>query len=313
MPEHIKKIEADLKKEWNKKQREAKKVMKAAPGSAAAAAAPAKGTKRKAEQASTNVNVNVSVQTSHTGAVKVDTAQPTAKRAKASGSSSTSTTSKKTTNRASKAKKTTTSAPNSNSTQVSGFASRSSQGGHEYYPGGNDVDGYGSYTDPPQSEYFDPQPSPRRSLGILNGRYEVSCPLLEDNPPEYMNDCALIATLDGYSLWLKFDFGPATGLIKVERPYEASGEATMAFWRGFALDRYDNRRFFNIDTVDRAGPVNRLCFLGGGHIEGMITYDGVQVCFDAYRLPGQSMTSELSPSQARDEWARLEQNMDTDW
>ncbi|ROW09995.1 hypothetical protein VPNG_06503 [Cytospora leucostoma] len=354
VPEHIKKIEADLKKEWNKKEREAKKVIKSASG--AAAAAPAKGTKRKAEQASTNVNVNVSVQVSQTGAVKVDTVQPAAKRAKASGPSSASTTSKKTTTVASKAKKTTSTksqkavpagktapppkpakpatkarapaksttrrpaAPRTTSTQVPGVAPRSSQGGYDddqsgddYYSDGYDHDGYGSYTEQPQSEDYGSQPSPRRSLGILNGRYEVSCPLLEDNFPEYMNDYALIATLDGHSLWLKFDFGPATGLIKVERPYEASEDGVMAFWRGFAFDRDNKRRFFNVDTIYRAGPVNRLYFLGGGHIEGVITYDGIEVRFDAYRLPGQSMTSEISPSQARAEWARLEQNVGTYW
>ncbi|KAK7746401.1 hypothetical protein SLS53_002360 [Cytospora paraplurivora] len=353
VPEHIKKIEADLKKEWKKTEREAKKIMKAPSG--ADAAKPTKGTKRKAEQVSTNVSVNVSVQVSRTGAVKVDTAQPAAKRAKASRPSSSSTTTKKTTAVASKAKKTTTStksqkatpggktapppkpakpatkartpaksttqrpaAPETNSTQVPSVAPRSSQGGYDndqgvYDEGGYDDNGYGSYTEQPQNEDYEPHSSPRRSLGILNGRYKVSCPLLEENFPEYMKDCGLIATLDGYSLWLKFDFGPATGLIKVERPYEASEDALTAVWRGFAPDRDNNRRFFNIDTMYRAGPVNWLRFLGSGHIEGMITYDDIEVRFDAYRLPGQSMTSEVSPSEARAEWAQLEQNMDTYW
>lgn len=145
-------------------------------------------------------------------------------------------------------------------------------------------------------------------------RYRVSCPYIEDNFPKRLNALGLIATLNGDNLWLKFDFSPAvTGLMKVDRPYEHDEDGTMVFWRGHALDWASNRRFFILDTIYGAGPVNRLRFLGSGHIRGMINYDRRDINFDAYRLPGQSMTSEIRPAQARAEWARLEQNMDTLW
>lgn len=80
VPSHIQKIEADLKKEWTKREREVKKMVK---GSAAASEVK-KGAKRKADQVSTstNVSVNVSVQIGRTGKVTVQAAQPAAKKAK---------------------------------------------------------------------------------------------------------------------------------------------------------------------------------------------------------------------------------------
>lgn len=331
VPAHIQKIEADLKKEWNKKEREAKKAMKGTPG----AAAPAKGAKRKAEQVSTNFNVNVSVQISHTGAVKVDASQPATKKAKTGGPSSSTTTTKKTTTAASKEKKTTSTKPqNAGRVGTSASspkpakpaakakppakpaarrpaASRSSGTASSSAAFGASQAGYDRDTPPPYSE-FDPgqayvsQNSPRRSIGLLNGRYEVSCPQIEDNFPEYCNDLGLIATLDGNKLWLKFDFGAVHGLMKVDRPYEVDEDGVALFWRGQASDEFGNAMFFNNDTLYRAGAMNRLRFLGDGHISGMISYDGHDVEFDAYRVPDQPMKSEVSPREARDIWAQLE-------
>lgn len=327
VPANVRKIEADLKKEWNKQEREAKKTAKASSG----AAAPARGAKRKAEQVSTNVTVNVSVQVSSTGAVTVDTAQPAAKKAK-------TTTSKKATTAASKEKKTTSSASSAKSAKpaaktktkttaparsANNQPAASSSSGYtvpgailEPYQAGYDH-GYDEPLPPAYSE-FDPNHAPespvRIGLGLLNGRYQVSCPYIEDNFPECQGDLGLIATLDGNKLWLKFDFGPAvTGLMRVDRPYEPNEDGSMVFWRGHCLDWDDNRKFVNVDTIYRAGPVNRLYFLGGGHIRGIITFDRRECDFDAYRLPGQPMTSEISPAEARAEWARLEQDRDAFW
>lgn len=72
VPTQIQKIEADLKKEYNKKEREAKKALK---GSAASPQL-VKGTKRKADQVSTNVSVNVSVCLLNDGAIKPATKKP---------------------------------------------------------------------------------------------------------------------------------------------------------------------------------------------------------------------------------------------
>ncbi|KAI7786459.1 hypothetical protein LA080_003703 [Diaporthe eres] len=297
VPAHIQKIEADLKKEWNKREREAKKVLKASEG---------KGTKRKADQVSTNVNVNVSVQLSRTGAVQVHAATPPTKRPKVANSGSAATsTSKKTATAAAPTVKAADKKPAAKKPAQQPRPPRSSTAQASAYTIGGPSGGYDD-APPPYSE-ADPgygpafQSSPRRGLGLLNGRYEVVCPHLENNFPEFSDDFGLIATLDGATLWLKFDLGPVFGIMKVNRPYEADvdEEGTVLFWRGeSAIEQQD----INMDTFSRAGEANRLHFLGGGHIRGTIGYGRHVIEFDAYRIPAQSMTSEVSPSEARAEW-----------
>lgn len=343
VPAHIKKIEADLKKEWTKKDREAKKVLR----ESAAAASSSKGTKRKADQVSTNVSVNVSVQVSSAGSIKAQVVQPAAKKAKTTKTVPTNTKGKEKAVKPAKPRAVPTapkqevapaakptaapksvrspSRPKASTKQTPKRpkpSSFSNVGTSEYANGGSGAD----YDEapPPYSE-FDlgrgsssqerQQSSPQRKLGLLNGRYRVSCPDIEYNYPEFMNDFALIATLDGHNLWLKFDFGAMTGMIKVPRPFEANEDRCGTLWRGHHICGSTNRRFVNNDTVCRAGPLNYLVFLGGGHIQGSLSASPSipEINFDAYRLSGQSMTSEISPTEARAEWARLEQNMDMSW
>lgn len=340
VPAYIKKIEADLKKEWNKKDREAKKVLR----ESAVVPSSSKGSKRKADQVSTNVSVSVSVQVSSNGSVKVQAAQPKAKKAKTTKTAPAATKVKEKVTKSANSR-TTTTGPNQKKTPAAKPApapkpagspskpkasakrtpqrpSFSNAGMSGYASGGSGAD-YGEQP-PPYSE-FDvghgsssqerQQSSPQPKLGLLNGRYRVSCPDIEDDYPEFMNDFGLIATLDGNNLWLKFDFGAMTGMIKILRPFEASQEHYSMFWRGYHIHGSTNRQFVNIDTVRRAGPVNYLVFLGGGHIHGSLCVNtsSSPINFDAYRLTGQSMTSEISPTEARAEWTRLEQNMDMSW
>lgn len=319
VPANIQKIESELKKEWNKREREARKALKDSEG---------RGTKRKADQVSTKVNVNVTVQVSNAGAVQAQAAQPSTKRPKVakSGSAATPTSHKTATAPAAiikakkapatKSEKTTTVSysgtpagkkPAAKTPAQPSRPPRSSDAEASRYLPMNPSRGYGD-APPPYSE-VDPgygpefQSSPRQGIGLLNGRYEVDCPHLGDNFPEYRDDFGLIATLDGTKLWLKFDFGPLVGIMKVDRPYQPDDNegGTVLFWRGETLAEQQD---INIDTFSRAGEANRLYFLGGGHIRGTIAYDWHVIEFDAYRIPGQSMTSEISPTQARAEWAR---------
>ncbi|KAI1506500.1 hypothetical protein F5X99DRAFT_5062 [Biscogniauxia marginata] len=57
VPAHIQKLESELKKEWTKNEREAKKALKAP--AASSSSAPSKGTKRKAESSNVDITVNV--------------------------------------------------------------------------------------------------------------------------------------------------------------------------------------------------------------------------------------------------------------
>ncbi|AEO64552.1 3e67e048-1967-40d9-b43f-f8ed2fc0b76b [Thermothielavioides terrestris] len=87
VPPHILKVESELKKEWTKREREAKQALKqlAAPASST----PAKGSnKRKADTAQlaagpgTNVNINLALSIGPQGNVQVAPAEPAAKKAK---------------------------------------------------------------------------------------------------------------------------------------------------------------------------------------------------------------------------------------
>lgn len=192
---------------------------------------------------------------------------------------------------------------------------------------------------PPYSEYdpkngFDApdsqQSSSQPKIGLLNGQYTVSCPHIESNFPEHEGELKLVATLDGKNLWLSFDFGIATGVMKVARPYEVDKDrGTIVLWRGNALERGtdDYYPLVCLDTVARAAPVNTLFFLGDGHLRGILQYGSkaqgtdVKLAFDAYRLFGQSMTSDIRPTEARKKWAQLDERgivtkdyeMDEEW
>lgn len=362
VPAHIQKTEADLKKEWNKKEREAKKVMK----ESASASSSGKAAKRKADQAR-NVSVNVSVHINSAGSIKVQAAQPAAKKAKTSSTApkaakkptaiksnatppapktkKTTPANPTATKAAANSKKATTthatkdfkavgkatSAPKSTKTPTKPKASPKQQTAQRPLPSSSSqtetpmfafrgADANHNDAPPPYSEFdlghsfsspvrqlsSPQQRSPQRRIGLLNGRYEVSCPYIDGNFPEREHDLGLIATLDGATLWLTFDFGIVTGMMRADRPYEPDAEVgMMVYWRAHVSDR-----LVKIDSISLAGPVNRLWFLGEGHIRGSLRWRSaakpIELQFDAYRLPGQSMTSEISPARARAEWAELE-------
>ncbi|KAG8168575.1 hypothetical protein KVR01_001324 [Diaporthe batatas] len=316
VPANIKKIEADLKREWNKREREARKVLKESEG---------RGTKRKTDQVSTKVNVNVTVQVSNTGAVQIETAQPSTKRprvTKSAAPTAKTATAPTTTAKSNKSPATKPERVKPTPVKLAGKKaiaktparqSRLPKSITAQTPGYVGGDASGSYGEAPRP-YSEADPgrgaglraSPRRPIGLLNGRYKVECPYMGGNFPEYEDDFGIIATLDGTKLWLKFDFGPLVGIMQTDRPYEADedGHGTRLFWRAECTFE---QRDINIDTLSRAGLVNKVHFPGGGHVRGMIAYDRHVIEFDAYRIPGQSVTSEISPTQARAEWARRDQ------
>jgi hypothetical protein len=85
VPAHIKKTETELKKEWTKREREAKQALKKP---AAPASTSARGSKRKADDGQvgmapgTNVNINISMSMGHNGGIQMAPAGPAPKKAK---------------------------------------------------------------------------------------------------------------------------------------------------------------------------------------------------------------------------------------
>lgn len=329
VPANIKKIETDLKREWVKKEREAKKVVKE---SAAARSSPAasKGTKRKATQ-TTAVNNSVTITTTYTinGSSIIQDTAPTAKKPKTATSVPTKTTKpkkanepkapkpttappKKTTeSKASKptkapaAPKSSTKAPSQRagpSRPAPAATSRSRAVNHDDDEPPPPYSEFGQNNGPASSSYGarSQHSSPRPKLGLLNGRYDVSCPDMENNYLESRNDFGLIVTMDGNELWVKFDLGELTGMMKLARPWDSSSERHVMYWRGEYCDELTR-----VDTDYLAEDCNYLIFLGDGHIQGSIcSLGGDEFHFDAYRMPGQGPYSEITRNQARQEWDR---------
>lgn len=204
VPAIIQKIETNLKKGCNKRQREARKVLKEYEG---------RGTKRKAEQVSIKINVNVTAQVTNTGAVQVQTGQPSTRRPRVekSGLKTTPTakntatsTSPATTGKANNnkspatksekakavpkpvkpaAKKAAAETPAQQSRPPKQGTAQTSE-----YLGGDTSRGH-SDGPPPYSEVGpELQSSPRRGIGLLNGRYKVDCPYMGGNFPGDKDD-----------------------------------------------------------------------------------------------------------------------------
>ncbi|KAK7921156.1 hypothetical protein PG985_009178 [Apiospora marii] len=143
-----------------------------------------------------------------------------------------------------------------------------------------------------RSSSDDSSPVRLESLGLLNGRYGISCPYVSEQWPRYGEDFELVLTLAGRNLWGNFNLGVIRGVFFLdERPYRSSHNELSFIWRG----REDE------------GPIiygnsnrGRIKFLGGGRVEGRLDYQGIE--FYGERLPGQSMTSDISPREMEREF-----------
>ncbi|KAI0025135.1 hypothetical protein F4780DRAFT_775144 [Xylariomycetidae sp. FL0641] len=85
VPTHIKKLEGELKKEWTKQEREAKKTLKA---SSSSSSTTAKGTKRKAESSTVDMTVDVGGVSVTVKANQSASSQSAAKKTKSTAASS---------------------------------------------------------------------------------------------------------------------------------------------------------------------------------------------------------------------------------
>lgn len=138
-----------------------------------------------------------------------------------------------------------------------------------------------------RSSSDDSSPVRLESLGLLNGRYDIACPYVSEQWPRYGEDFELVLTFAGRNLWGNFNLGVIRGVFFLdERPYRSSHNELSFIWRG----------------LEDEGPIiygnsNRgsIKFLGGGRVEGRLEYQGIE--FYGERLPGQSMTSDISPRE----------------
>jgi hypothetical protein len=349
VPRDIAKIEAELKKQWAKKERETKAELKKAQSGTSkkttatpvAPGASTKGSKRKAQQD------GAAAASAPKKKTKAAEKQPKVFKPKTGSAKATSSNAKASSfreNNATQSSARTTNHPGPKQTarRSGGFlppgrgaviATASSTTGtpprpkqtarrgggcplfkREAYDDDDDAEFFsdedqtlGSYDedednedDEPSVEYVIPmynvpaQTPPRsQPLGLLNGRYEITCPDLEDwgySSPDF----SLILTLDGTYLWGAYDFGMFNGILHLPtRPYDASGERLEFTWRG--------RENGEGETSYGAGNDGWLEFFGGGRISGMISCYG-DALFEGQRVSGNQTRSERDARSMRDEW-----------
>ncbi|KAF4508205.1 hypothetical protein G6O67_004615 [Ophiocordyceps sinensis] len=281
VPSQITKLEGELKKEWTKKNREAKKAFHGGPQVEAKKATPkpkttAAGSKRRIEVDGTKASTTAS------------SAQPVPKKPRTATPKKPRTATPKAN---SDAKPATASPANKQTARRGGIAQASSPRATQMPPppaqvqwvddesdsgGGGDSedygisDGYGGSghdQPPPYSEYEvdDQQGAGLSRLGLINGDYDVECP---------------------------FDLGIIEGVLFMnERPWESSDNCFEFTWRGSEAD----------------GPIiygdrhkGWIKFVGGGRIEGFIDYQGLT--FEGERCPGQGTRSSRDARSLQMEW-----------
>ena len=130
------------------------------------------------------------------------------------------------------------------------------------------------------------------TLGLLNGRYDISSEEVTGQWPFLGSEFELVLTLAGSSLWGSFDLGVITGVLYFEeRPRSSSHDRVWFKWRG---REHEGPIIYGNDNE------GWMRFLGDGRVEGWFEY--LRIDFRGQRLPGQGTRSEIDARQMQDEW-----------
>ncbi|CAI7602943.1 unnamed protein product [Penicillium discolor] len=144
-----------------------------------------------------------------------------------------------------------------------------------------------AYSDPPS-----PPRTLKRTLGLLNGTYEVRSPDIEDQWPRAMpfDGITLSLRLNGREMWGTYEFGAFEGVMWMpERPMRPSFDRMPFKWRG----RETGEGEMSFDD-NQEGWIE---FLGDGDIVGMIS------CCGDLHFRGQRINSSVrTASDLREEW-----------
>ncbi|KAL7941000.1 hypothetical protein V8C42DRAFT_335855 [Trichoderma barbatum] len=320
VPSHITELEKKLKKEWTKQDREDKKAAKAGGSTVVPKVEASKKSTTRKRKADVTVNVTINATQLGIATSSVPTTKAS-KRSKTSASlqnSSTPTprsTAKQTARRggssrassrpqpATRALPAPTPASAPRPKQMARRGALSAQRARAQ-PSHARSDGYSAYSDsfdePPPPYDDDSEDNSRfeetaslSPLGLLNGRYDISCPFVESEWPRYASGFRLVLTIAGSSLWGKFDLGIIEGVVYFEeRPRSSSFDSIPFHWRGREADGP-----ISYDDENNEGWIR---FLGDGRIEGWIDFQGIH--FEGQRLPEQGTRSEMDASILQDEW-----------
>jgi len=152
--------------------------------------------------------------------------------------------------------------------------------------------------------YADRSSPPRtlkRTLGLLNGTYQVRSFDIEDQwehavPPGGLTMCL---RLHGNAMWGSYNFGAFEGVIFMpERPMRPSFETIPFEWRG---------RETGEDQIDYGEDCQGwIQFLGDGDIVGEINCLG-DLKFRGQRISGNETNSVWTGAEFQAEWDEIEQ------
>lgn len=130
-------------------------------------------------------------------------------------------------------------------------------------------------------------------LGLINGHYDIHCPTVEQEWPDYAQDMSLVLTLDSPGLWGAYDFGIFEGILRLNtRPWEPSSEGIQCSWRG--RENGEGEMSFGDHCQ------GEVVFWGDGRIEGWLSLYG-RCDFVGVRRPGPG-TPIRSAGSMRQEW-----------
>ncbi|EFX06097.1 hypothetical protein CMQ_4166 [Grosmannia clavigera kw1407] len=329
VPEHVSKLEAKLKKEWTKNDKDLKKVSSSSTGSglieakkATAATGKKPVNKRKAEATLTPATSSTGTAKSNTKKAKTAaTAKATTRETKlrvAKTEPEGPKVQKKQTARRGghsqglvRGASTAVSQPQERPARTKQTARRSSafmargripapspaqsSGRHDYDMNsenqGYDEDGSRGYDEDEDNYDEDDSDIVLAPLGLLNGSYEIQSEYVESEW-NVGSEFSLDLTLEGSSLWGSFDLGILEGVILFEeRPWQSSHDPVPIIWRGRELD----------------GPISYgdqnegwMKFYGNGRVEGWIDFSSIT--FQGDRLQGQGTQGTKTAKSLRNEW-----------
>ncbi|KAF2665484.1 hypothetical protein BT63DRAFT_482421 [Microthyrium microscopicum] len=302
VPRHITIIESDLKKRWNKKDREAKSAL------------------RKSNTSQSQTKTTTTTTTHHTTTTTTTSSVPGSKRKATTSAGPSSSASYKKAKASPQKMVSATTPPKGRGKRTANYTNDSynqwipTAGTAQYArrtfpPVYDQPDDYEDDEEPDDDEPDDLPPSydtvlqetshsslpasqPR--LGLLNGRYNIESSDLDQWTQFSGYQMTLILTLEGQGLWGAYDFGMHSGIIRLlERPYTASDDRFDFTWRG--RENSEGQMTF--------GDTNRgwIQFLGDGRIAGMITCYG-QAHFEGIRVSGNQTRSERDARSMKSEW-----------
>lgn len=135
-----------------------------------------------------------------------------------------------------------------------------------------------------------------RSVGLVNGSYDVRCRYIEDGWSDACSKgLSLVITLDGARVWAEFNFGVWTGIMLLQgNPTHGLGRGLPLAWRGHKIGQAERS-----SSTNNSGFVS---FLGDGKVEGYLTNMFDEKCdFQGLRQPGLCAALRTARSM-RDEW-----------